>query len=132
MPRYGQDLFNGNRYGAYDCEISNLKRTIRGVEAGFVIRKQLGKRVIFRYRRGNGYMGAKLGVGYQDKYKYFVPSSINNVQGAAARAALATAVANWKNILTTGEKLEYNRRADRIGKLSGYNLYVKEYVKANA
>jgi len=132
MPKYGQDLYNGNRYGAYSCQISNLKRTIRGIEQGFAIRGSIGDRVTFRGRRGNGYFGAVLGVFYQDKYKYFIPSSINNPQGAAARTAFATAVSNWKNVLTLPEKKDYNKRATWYRKMSGYNLYIREYVKANA
>jgi hypothetical protein len=131
MPKYGQDLYAGNRYGGYDCQIGNLKRTIGGVEQGFAIRGSIGDRVTFRGRRGNGYFGALLGRFYQDKYKYFIPSSINNPEGAAARAAFATAVSNWKNTLTNEEKADYNKRAMQRGKLSGYNLYIREYVKAN-
>lgn len=76
-------------------------------------------------------MGAVLGERYQDKYKYFVPASINNPQGAAA-GALAQAVYNWKNVLDEATKEEYNRAAGKKRFLSRYNLYVGCYVKANA
>lgn len=87
---------------------------------------------IFRIRRGNGHQGSKIGERYQDKYNYFIPTSINNPQGQAARDALTTAVSNWKNVLTAAEKAKYNKIATRRGGLTGFNLYVGEYIKANA
>jgi hypothetical protein len=131
MPKYGQDLFGGNRYGSYTCQINNRKKTIQNVELGFSVRRSLRKEVTFRVRPGNGYYGAIAGVRYQDKYKYFVPSSINNAAGQPARVAFAQAVYAWKNSLTNEEKSEYNRRAGIKRHLSGYNLFIREYVKAN-
>ena len=91
--------------------------------------------VIYRVRRGNGYFGSEFHKIYQDQYPYFVPSSINNPQGAAARSALATAVANWQGTgpdpLTEAQKIEYNKRATKGLHMSGYNLYIREYIKAN-
>lgn len=87
--------------------------------------------IIYRCRRGNGYYGSKAGHIYQDQYSYFVPSSINNPQGATARAAFATAVSNWRNVLTCDQKQLYYDRA-RDTRMSGYNLYISEYVSANA
>jgi hypothetical protein len=132
MPKFGQDLFDGGKYGDYDKVIPNLKQTIRGIPCGLLIRKQFKREIIFRVRRGNGYFSSTQGTLYQDKYKYFVPVSINNTQGAAARNALTVAVNNWKTILTNEEKQEYNQRAQRKRHMSGYNLYIGEYVKANA
>jgi len=88
--------------------------------------------ITYRVRRGNGYFGSKANERYQDQYPYFIPSSINNIQGAPARVALATAVSNWQNVLTEEEKIEYNKRAARGLRMSGYNLYIREYVRANA
>lgn len=88
--------------------------------------------IIYRVRRGNGSHGAKLGVIYQDQFPYFVPTSINNAQGAAARTAFAQAVYNWQNVLDEDTKIEYNRAAARKGNLTGYNLYIGIYVKENA
>jgi hypothetical protein len=88
--------------------------------------------IIYRVRRGNGYFGSKAYERYQDQYSYFVPSSINNIQGAAARSALATAVYNWQNVLTEAQKIAYNKRATKGLRMSGYNLYLREYIKANA
>jgi len=131
MARFGQDLFNGGRFGRYDKVIPNLKKTIRGIPQGVMVHKQLGKRIIFQQCRGNGYYGSVLGVLYQQKKRYCVPSSINNAEGQPARNALAIAVSNWKTILTDSEKKEYNRRAMIKRHMSGYNLYIGEYIKAN-
>ncbi len=88
--------------------------------------------IIFRVRRGNGYFGSGYHEIIQDQYPYFVPLSINNAQGATARSALATAVSNWQSVLTEEEKIEYNKRATEGLRMSGYNLYIREYVRANA
>jgi len=108
------------------------KRSFGRTVLGNVVRGQIGKNRIFRARRGNGFYGSKLGVLYHDRMRYFVPSSINNAQGAAARSALATAVSNWQNVLTEAQKIEYNKRATKGLRMSGYNLYIREYVRANA
>lgn len=108
------------------------EKTYSGVPIGLKIRRQIAKQYIYRVRPGNGYYGTELGRQYQDRMTYFVPSSINNSQGASARTALTQAVYNWKNILTPEQKAEYNKRANKKRFLSGYNLYVGEYVKANA
>jgi hypothetical protein len=102
------------------------------IPLGYSARRQIGNSIIFRVRPGNGYFGSQVGEIYQDQYPYFVPSSINNPQGAASRTAFATAVHNWKNVLTDEEKAVYHKRAVRRGKMSGYNLYIGEYVEANA
>ena len=108
------------------------KRSFGNTPLGYCVRGQIGKNRIFRARRGNGFYGSILGRLYHERYRYFVPSSINNIQGAAARSALATAVYNWKNVLTEAQKIEYNKRATKGLRMSGYNLYIREYVKANA
>jgi len=109
----------------------NTKRSYGGIELGARIRKQLAKTYIFRVRRGNGYFGANLGEEYQDKYSYVVPTSITNTEGQTARDLLSSAVVNWQSTLGSDEKAEYNQRALEIGKLSGYNLYIREYIHAN-
>jgi hypothetical protein len=132
MPKFGQAWFSGELFGDKTLRFTNFKNSIHRVPLGFAIRRQIRKEIIFRVRPGNGYFGALLGERYQDKYRYFVPSSINNAQGAASRTALAQAVYNWKNVLDEATKAEYNRAAGKKRFLSGYNLYVGSYVKANA
>ena len=107
------------------------KRTYEGIPLGVRVRGQIGKDIIFRVRRGNGHQGAKLGKVYQDRYDYFVPSSINNVESAAIRTLLATAVSNWQNVLTPEQKQVYNKRATKGLRMSGYNLYIREYININ-
>jgi hypothetical protein len=118
------------------------KKMYSGITLGFYVRKTLGRGprelpppetgcVIFRVRRGNGYYGSKANVLYQDKYDYFIPSSINNVESQPIREAFALAVSNWKNILTANEKKQYNKRASKGMNMSGYNLYIKEFIEAN-
>jgi len=146
MPKYGQAWYSGELYGDKKLAPSNFKSSIHRVPLGFLVRKvfrctdwrkihgpkDTSRALIFRVRRGNGYFSSIPGELYQDKYRYFVPSSINNPQGAAARTAFATAVYNWKNVLDEATKLEYHKAAVKRGKMSGYNLYVGAYVKANA
>lgn len=105
------------------------RQSIGRIPLGFVVRKQIGKHVIFRFRKGNGIAGSNSSKHYQDKYKYFVPSTINNEQGAAARFGCQEAVSNWKNVLTDEEKAELNKRAFSHYPMSGYNLYCKEHIK---
>jgi hypothetical protein len=85
--------------------------------------------VIYRVRPGNGFFGSVPYKKYKDQYPYFIPRSINNPQGEAARAALKQAVYNWQNVLTEAEKIEYNKRATKGLRMSGYNLYIREYIK---
>lgn len=109
----------------------NSKRSINGIPLGMWARKQIGKASIFRVRHGNGFYGAILGHKYQDKYIYVVPGNVNNIEGQPARDALTQAVYNWKNTLTPQEKAEYNSRAAKGLHMSGYNLYIREYMLAN-
>jgi hypothetical protein len=108
-----------------------FKKTFEGIPLGILVRKDIGEITIFRVRRGNGYYGAKLGKIYQDKYNYFIPPSINNPEGEPYRTALAQAVLNWQTIISDDQKAEYNHRASRDNMMSGYNLYISEYIKAN-
>ena len=147
MPKFGQAWFAGELFGDKKLRFTNFKTSIHRAPLGFAVRGRFrlsnyslkhstgsdtSKALIFRVRPGNGYYGALLGERYQDKYKYFVPSSINNAQGEAARTALEQALYNWKNVLPDATKQAYHKTAVKRGKMSGYNLYVGEYVKANA
>jgi hypothetical protein len=104
------------------------KRQYLGVLVGAGIRKSIGQTSTYRMRRGNGYYGSIDGEIYQDKYTYFVPGSINNVESAAYRTLLTNAVAYWKNTLSAAQKKEYNRRATHGLRMSGYNLFIREVI----
>jgi hypothetical protein len=106
----------------------NYKRSFSNIPLGCLVRKQIAKEIIFRVRRGNGVAGAVAGELYQDRYAYVVPTSINNTEGQAARNALSSAVSNWKNVLSEAQKQSFNERANNGLKMSGYNLYVREFI----
>jgi len=108
------------------------KRCIGRIPLGFLVRGSWAKNRTFRVRRGNGYYGAVLGKLYQDRYAYFVPSTINHPNGQPARNALTQANYNWYNVLTEAQKQEYIKKAKKGLSMSGRNLYIGEYVKANA
>jgi len=108
-----------------------VNRTYAGILLGETIRKSIAKTTIFRNRGGNGYYGSQRYKRYQSKYPYVVPVSINNPEGQPARDALKQAVLNWQIVLTEEEKATYNEYAKRHLCMSGYNLYIKEYIRAN-
>lgn len=146
MPKFGQAWFAGELFGDGKLAHSNYKNSISRIPLGLAVRKvfrckdwrklhgpkDTSKAIIFRVRSGNGYMGAVYGERYQDKYRYFAPWPNGNPAAGAARTALATAVHNWKYVLDDATKAEYHHAAVKRGKMSGYNLYVGAYVKANA
>lgn len=132
MPKFGEVHFGEEYFGDGKKRGLDFKRTYMGVPLGLSVRKRIGTHIIFRVRRGNGYFGAELNKRYQDKYKYTVPPSINNAQGETARQKLKEAVYNWKNTLTLEQKAAYNRRANSHYHMSGYNLYIREYILGEA
>jgi len=101
-------------------------RIYSGIILGVEIRRTIAKDKIFRVRRGNGFYNSILGETYQDQYAYFVPSSINNVEGEPYRLKWAAAVHKWKYDLTDSEKEAYNQRATKGLRMSGYNLFMRE------
>ena len=127
MPLFKKIHFSEGPFGNFHLPKINYKIAYRRKELGTQVRKQLNHEIIYRVRPGNGHAGAIAGVVYQDKYKYVVPDSINNTEGQAARDALTAGVTAWKS-LDQDNKNIYNTRADKIGGLSGYNLYIKEYI----
>lgn len=146
MPKFGKAWFAGEIFGSKKCVAGNYKDSIHRVSLGTEVRGRFrlkdyqvkhstgadaSKALIFRVRPGNGYFGAIIGERYQDKYRYFVPSSINNTEGEPARIALTNAVYNWKNVLDAATKAEYHKAAIKQGRSSGYHLYVGNYIKAN-
>lgn len=129
MPKYKQIWYNGGYYGGKPIAPGRPRQSIGRIPLGLIVRKQLGKHVIFRYRKGNDVAGSLSTKHYQDKYKYFVPPSINNLQGLAARVACKEAVNNWKTVLTDEEKADWKKKAFAYYPMSGWNLYFREYVK---
>ena len=125
MPLFKKIHFAEGPFGDFHLPKINYKVAYRRKELGTQVRKQLNKEIIYRVRPGNGHAGAIAGVVYQDKYKYVVPTSINNPESDPNRIQLAAAVDYWKNILTAEQKQEYNDLANHGLNMSGYNLFIK-------
>ena len=104
-------------------------RRYDGIEIGTAIRGSIAKERTFRVRRGNGFYTSKIGTLYQDQFAYNVPSNINNIQSEPYRMQWKAAVAKWKNDLNAAEKNAYRIRANKIGYMSGYNLFIREAMK---
>lgn len=132
MGAYDTFFYDDDFYDTPTIPPKIYKRTFLRIPLGLCVRKKLKGKFIFRIRPGNGYHGAQLGIVYHDKYFYFVPSSINNPQGQPARNAFIQAQYNWKNVLTDEQKADYNKKAKRTMRHSGRNIYVGEYISANA
>jgi len=106
-------------------------RRYAGIPVGILIQRDIGKTWIFRIRRGNGYYGSKKGETIQDRFAYFVPDSINNAQGQHARDVFTAAIAAWQG-LSAAIKKWWDTKAKRLRlNMSGYNLYIKKYMKDN-
>jgi len=132
MPRFGQTWFRGSYFGDKVPNYCPFKKSLSGIVVGLRIRKQIGKAIIFRVRRGNGHYSAIQGKFYQDKYKYVVPSSINHANGQPARNAMIAGAVIWKTVLTPAEKAVYCKRAARMDSMHGYVLFQKEYIRGHA
>lgn len=61
--------------------------------------------------------------------KFYRPTNPQTIPQQALRGTFADGVANWQG-LTTLEKVEYNNRA-KGKKMSGYNLFLREYMLSN-
>jgi len=106
-------------------------RLFEGIPLGFQIRGSICTTWTWRVRRGHGFWGTKVGELIQDKYPYFVPNSIKNPEGQHARDVFTSAVAAWQ-VLSDEDKTWWNTEANRLGLfMSGYNLFIKRYMKDN-
>ena len=131
MPKFGKIWFNGYYFGDDVPAKGYFGKSIRRIPLGTFVRKQLGKRVIFQTVRGNGYYGSVQGKEYQTIKKYFVPSSINNAEGQHARDVFTAAIAAWQG-LAAATKIWWNNEVKRLRLvMSGYNLYIRTYMKDN-
>lgn len=106
-----------------------LKGTQR-IPLGIRARKQLAHAIIYRIRPGNGYYGSRQYHQYQDQYAYFVPASINNPQGEPQRIKIRNAVLGWQ-ALPEATKITWRQLAVGKKELTGYNLYVQNYLRNN-
>lgn len=121
--------YDAEKYGiAYRYQGMSRLRYGVGI-VGMAIRGQIGHEFIYRIRRGNGYFGSVDKEIYQDKYKYFVPSSINNVESAERRTRFKAGVKSWQDDLSEAEKATWNERAARGYHMSGYNLFLRSWLE---
>ena len=104
-------------------------REYNGIPIGLAVRGSINNEYIYRVRKGNGFYDAELGKTYQDKYIYFVPGSINNIQSEPYRRQWIAAVHKWRYGLTAAQKAEYNLKANRGMHMSGYNLFMRLAMK---
>ena len=66
---------------------------------------------------------------YIQKEEFHIPANPQTVDQQANRSKFALAIAGWQG-LTSEQKSVYNQRA--VGKkMSGYNLYIREYMLSN-
>lgn len=108
----------------------NSKQMFGSGYIGIGVQGTIADTTTYRLRRGNGMYGANLGELYQDKFARVVPSSINHPNGDSSRLCFAAAVLSWQG-LSEGAKKVFNRLAGHVQHLSGYNLFIKEYMDNN-
>jgi len=101
------------------------------IPVGVAVRGQIAKTWIYRVRHGNGYYTSILGAEYQDKYAYVLPSGYETANVGPARNAFIAAVANWQGFSEEVKQTYKDRAAAMHLRMSGYNLYIREYMKAN-
>lgn len=104
-------------------------RIYEGIPVGIEVRGSINDEFTFRVRPGNGFYNAIKGEIYQDRYSYFVPGSINNIQSEPYRRQWIAAVRKWQYGVTDADKLAYNRQATKKLRMSGYNLFMRLAMK---
>ena len=92
---FGRAKYGAAYYGDELALVNTAHNTYRGRRIGHKVRGQIGRRLIYRIRQGNGYAGSIPGRDYQDRFVYFVPSTIEHPNGDAARACFAAGMAAW-------------------------------------
>lgn len=127
---YSAVKYNQGKYTAGNLPNKQGKLYYGSCVVGIEIRGQVGKRWIYRVRPGNGYYDSKVGVRYQDRYKYFVPSTIMHPNGDASRACFSNASIAW-DALSNVEKQKWKDKAKNYQGLRGRELYFKDYMTRN-
>lgn len=127
---YGIATYGKAIYGDPHALVGTPKNSYDGISLGNWVRKQLEKVVIFRVQRSNGNYGGNVGELYQHRYPYFIPVTIMHPNGDASRATFADAVGAWK-VLPAAGKAAFNFRATHREKMTGFNLFISEYMKLN-
>ncbi len=71
----------------------------------------------------------KLGKTGYTRTKFYIPSNPKTAPQQSWRAVFTAGMGEWAN-LTTEQKNQYNRRADKVH-LHGVNLFMREWLKSN-
>ena len=72
----------------------------------------------------------QLSHGVQQRRRYTIPTMPSGPEWNAIQAVFRSAVLSWQSF-TPEQKLVLDLRADTIGHMSGYNLHIREYIRAN-
>jgi hypothetical protein len=107
---YGRKIYGLSRYGQEESKIRIEE------DDPIILSGIFRERIIFGKR-------------YRERLPYYVPKNPQTESQQANRQKIADGVLAWQ-ALTDNEKSVYNKKT--IGrKLSGYNLFLKEYLKSN-
>lgn len=123
MTRYGEAYY-GDDLGIIDTP----NNYYRGRPIGLWVRGNINKKLIYRVTRSNGYGGAPPGKLFQDRYNYFVPSTIMHPNGDAARLKFKNGMAAWA-LLSDEEKQTWAAAATKRSGLKAHNLFMRHYLK---
>lgn len=84
-------------------------------------------RIIFRVRRGNGFYGSLPTVRYQDCFTDYTHVYSNTPAQNAQTAKYMPGVNAWK-ALSESEKQTWRDKAALTGHLTGYHLFMSDYL----
>lgn len=129
MAKFGQFKFAEAQFGSKYVGGERRNRTYKSTILGVRIRRSIAKKVIYRIQTLPPVKEGKPGYRIQNKYNYFVPPSIDNIEGEPQRIQFKAAILKWQTGLTDEEKKTYNDRAGRKLHMSGYNLFIREALK---
>ena len=104
-------------------------RIYEGINLCSNIRGSIAKSRTFRVRKGTGYIAGDEKDFYQDQYAYFLPTGYATANVGPYRQQWIAAVHKWKFDLTAAQKQEYNVRASKGLRMSGFNLFMREAMK---
>lgn len=107
---YGCAIFGFSVYGE-EPTVLNFGNGKTGVASGIFQRRRNGGKVVLALER------------------YYVPKNPQTIPQQAHRQTFADAVVAWQ-ALTTIQKQVYNENS-REKKMSGYNLFLREYLKSH-
>ena len=99
-----------------------LGATVRRSLSGFSFPKTGKYKKEITYRIHNG---------HQMRYQYRVTHIPSSPNYDAIWQTFREAVALWQT-MTTEERAPFNLRADALNTLSGYNLFIRDYINPNA